>query len=527
MKLALSIGLALVLQLVLVVPAFAATCTVSGRIRVQSMDSYYCDRNFLADCAQWNEQDLDTTDKPLQHMLVSLHSNVAARTVLATTATDTTGFYSLTFTATACPANAILVEWMARVHEADHAAAVPRLRFAVALTSEPTVWSQETLVTLTANSGTKNITHNRSTTGAPDQFAQYTNVYYTVNSALTTMISWHADIDSYFQAPWVTSSGLQGPYFLVRYNPNVALAFSGAFNGTELLISGESYNRGSVARHELGHAVHAVIHGTFLPTPTSPKAFRRRGSCGSYEFGKTAPPGQLDGHGADSCEWASTATDEAIASFFGVRSITTSDGAFECNFADPLDPDFCSERVATFMAPDADRIIFGVNGIGDTFASTVFHCAQVRTMQGCQTCNTTTAGATTCTACMDINADGNCDGPAVWGFRNEVNIARYLWDLIDTHNEGTDNADTSVVGVLTALKAMSCNENVFGVDGTCNEPNRFSPSSCSPTSIWGTTNNGALGTATRDSYNTTDLNQLLNSGDSSETMLNCVAYALD
>ena len=74
---------------------------------------------------------------------------------------------------------------------------------------------------------------------------------------------------------------------------------------------------------------------------------------------------------------------------------------------------------------------------------------------------------------------------------------------------------------------MPCDENQFGKDGTCNEPNRSDPNNCSPASMVGTTNNGSLGTGTRDSYNVFDLNQLINAGDTSETMLNCVAYAID
>jgi hypothetical protein len=109
------------------------------------------------------------------------------------------------------------------------------------------------------------------------------------------------------------------------------------------------------------------------------------------------------------------------------------------------------------------------------------------------------------------------------GFRNEVNIARFFWDHIDSNNETNDNDNSDMSTVAANLELMACDAGIFGADGTCNEPNRLNSGSCPfDTLLPGTPMN-----ATRDSYNAWDVADALSGDQGTELLLNCLASASD
>lgn len=245
-------------------------------------------------------------------------------------------------------------------------------------------------------------------------------------------------------------------------------------------------------------------------------AWNYLGNCHSYMYGN------VDGHGpgGPTCEWGATATMEGIASFLGIRSAVideSNQGAWVCDTRDNANINVCSDLESTINSDD-DRI-GGSTGVGDKYVLSSTHCARVRSSGGCNMC---ISGS--CTACPDANSDGICDNYTSLGFRNEVNVVRYLWDLIDQNGEIGDDTNRSMTEMATGWANMACLPTVGGVDATCNEPHRAS-GSCNPVSVIGDV--PATGNGTRDSYNMRDLDFSFDLGSDGELALNCGSQALD
>jgi hypothetical protein len=104
-------------------------------------------------------------------------------------------------------------------------------------------------------------------------------------------------------------------------------------------------------------------------------------------------------------------------------------------------------------------------------------------------------------------------------------ITRFLWDMLDTSTDaGNDATDLNMPGFTTVMENMPCSGTDFGVNGSCNEFDRSTPSACSPATEGATS---PTGTGTRDSYNAWDLAAAIQGDQSSERTLNCVQGATD
>jgi hypothetical protein len=105
-------------------------------------------------------------------------------------------------------------------------------------------------------------------------------------------------------------------------------------------------------------------------------------------------------------------------------------------------------------------------------------------------------------------------------------VARFLWDLIDAHNEvGQDDTNESMSSLALIFQNRTCAASSgYGVDGTCNEPNRSSSSNCVPS-------NGDIPLSpafgNRDSYNAWDIGDSMPGNQTSERTINCVQGATD
>lgn len=134
---------------------------------------------------------------------------------------------------------------------------------------------------------------------------------------------------------------------------------------------------------------------------------------------------------------------------------------------------------------------------------------------------------------MRLNKQGgcNCTGPSnvcpaafrsTTGWRNDAQITRFLWDLIDSSTDGgQDNDDFGVTDIVALLEGMPCVGNHDGEDGSCEEP---VSSPCDPPNE-GPPPSGP--SPNRDSYNVYDLAEALPNSQENERVLNCVQGALD
>ena len=131
--------------------------------------------------------------------------------------------------------------------------------------------------------------------------------------------------------------------------------------------------------------------------------------------------------------------------------------------------------------------------------------------------------------CVDGNNDNKCDNFKDLGWRNEVQVGRYLWDVIDSANESSqDDTDMSMASFAGLFEAMSCLETQLGVEHTCNEANDDDPS-CDPV------DDSDLVAPydfepTRDSYNVGDIGWHVTQSEGSqatEKTINCVDDAFD
>ena len=273
-------------------------------------------------------------------------------------------------------------------------------------------------------------------------------------------------------------------------------------------------------RHELGHIVHGQIHHR-----------ERDATCGdsdNYRLPTTSYN--------RNCEYGSTATKEGIPNFIAVRSIVdNSNKAFYCKCLDPVEGsganlDLCSELAQQSTSdPDGDSLTDCVDdgiqrldisdyfaGVGDYWSVGPSTCVRLRADEACD-CN-----ASPC----------NTSDYQSMGWRNPIQIMRFLWDMVDTPTDGgLDDATYSIGTFVSSMESMPCAGSKGGVDGSCEEQAvpvfplcLFPPCTCNPASDGATTPSG---TGTRDSYNMYDIAEVLPNNENAERTLNCVQGAPD
>lgn len=513
--------------------ARAATCTVNGTVQINSWDSYYCDSSHLTFCAGWKEKDLDSATKTMKDMHIEVQEEPGGA-LLGEGWTNSSGYFSISFARSpSCSGLQFKVRYRFKmVNTADPEA--PRTgRFRIEKDTGAT-WSFLTYPANTfgtspcsSSTCTKNKTFQRTTSDI-DRSA---SIYYTAQSAISQIVPWSVNLNSRFSNISEVSDGTG----MLRYNfdnSNMNGSFFSAGSPGPWLVTldYEDYMKGMTVRHETGHAVHAAVHGR-----------KPNGMCYSDRLlDSTPPPGT---HRADSCEYGYAAMTEGIAEFFAVRSmvVTDTNQAFSCRCHDESTPnqDTCSETAPGALADD-DRILgctgfpdTGFKGLGDDFVTQRTQCVRVASLQnyGCHCddfgtppdgfCDTQPSFAQPCPdAFMPF---GVCDNHEALGWRNESNIARFFWDVLDPNNEANDNDTYSISSIVADLEAMACDASVFGDDDTCNEPNEATSADCTPaeTVIPFTLY------STRDAYNVWDVASVLTGDQSLERWNNCVDLASD
>jgi hypothetical protein len=513
--------------------ARAVNCIVQGTIRIESMDTYYCDPDVGADCSGWKEDDLDNRLNFAQRMRYS-HTLITDTNdaVLAQTYTNNVGFYSATISLPACTGLVRVHSFLVRVDPVNFPLA-GYFRISENSAQELTLGSYKEAA-LTGSTTTIDRRINASSDPTPVQRAA--TVYHTANSAIEVIRGWSTNLANRLWGTFaIDGSGMPR----ICYDDSPVCVSSGAVADAglwKIKLSYGSYSYGSIVRHEIGHLAHAALH-------------HRNGTSACYSTDMLLSPN----HPVLGCEYGMTAFNEAFADFVAVSSIVTTvdstngNGAFlcKCASADNSNQDRCSDTaVAATTTADPDRIVPATGcgegtfiGFGDAFATTN-HCARVRpgrTAYGCE--------------CLDSIApfDGKCDDyPTVpemcrntspvdlvcddWvdlGWRNTAQIGRFLWDELDANNESSwDDDDLSMGDIAAALEAMDC---TVGIDHSCNEPNT---SPCNPATAGPLVQPPTPNDATRDSRNVADIAWHLENPNGSgttilERVLNCVDEVVD
>jgi hypothetical protein len=228
------------------------------------------------------------------------------------------------------------------------------------------------------------------------------------------------------------------------------------------------------------------------------------------------------------------------------RSRRRTKNVWYCGSSSLTNQGLCSQLAASAATlTDADRRVFNIGnafvGVGDTYASSNNHCARVRPGSGSGSLTCTNLNP--CVPCPDATTegtpgsgpDGVCDDFRSWAARVESNIVRYLWDIVDTNNEGNEATDESIVTLLSSMESMLCDgsSNSFGADGDCNGPNREDPARCVPATLVQSQPAFATGNAVspmrrwRDAYNPLDFDEIGPSDQTGARAINCVNFATD
>lgn len=458
--------------------AQAASCTVSGYVRYEPADRYYCDTNSQV-CTGWLQVDLDryrTGDlgaKPQRYMRLSFWNGSGTR--LATTYTNASGYYSATVTVpgSSCAGASVQMQReYARAHESDIALGSPRFRFKLTLADKVTVRASALLVVpLTGSTTTYSVTQ-----AADDSLnGRLNSVYYIMDAAVAEASNWWSTLSTRLSAANATAAlsvVVDQTFTSTSYSET-----SDIEDGTIWLKYAE-FASGGQLRHEFGHRIHQLLHN---------KA--QTSECLTY----TGP------HGLDTCGYGFVSTTEGIASFFAARTITSADtNVWFCwkEWASPQDQ--CSFQTNA-LTGDTDG-----DGVQASNRYAIYGDVHVTSNAVCTVPNATScacggSGQPVCAAQSTRNS---------FGFRIETQVARFLWDIIDSNNEsGLDDTDMTAGTFVQALAGMSCSGSG---DGSCNEPN---VSSCTA--------------ASRDKYNAKDIDDLLPGDQSQEMALNCVAAAPD
>ncbi len=509
-----SLFVALVTLLVLCVAgsAQAVTCTLTGSVRIEPMDNYYCKTSILG-CAGWKEVNLDqklgSSAAPMSYMFLRVREG-STNVGFATTNASGDFTSTLTFASGSCSTHTVTIRYyFDRIHEADIALAAPRERFAITdIINEGTNNAQPGTTVRTHTSAPFTLTG--TTTVAPlmrfendnllnpSSSVRFANVYYTLNSAMTEVITWSKNLNTGFDEPSGTMP--------------MRLGYESTWGGTGgttagpwgFLVGYDAFAMGSVIRHEFGHLVHAQMHH-----------LQRSSMCETYNFNE--PPLPNPGNAARHCEYGSKAMSEGLTQFIGVRSIVDSTGdAFICTCFDPLNQDRCSE-LAFVPDSDGDKMMgcngsfdgVGWVGISDNFSNDNSDCIRLRKDNSC-------------------NCTGSPCEPTFWqqnGWRNSDQVARFLWDMIDAGSDGGQDDTSLTIQDLTAtIEGMPCSAGNIGVDGSCHEQARTNPANCNPAMDGATSPNG---TGTRDSFNVYDFAEMIVGDQAAERTLNCAQGALD
>jgi hypothetical protein len=281
---------ALVLGMASASAARADTCTLTGTFKYEPIDYYYCDTDFFQ-CGGWTQVDLDKkrvangSAAPLRFMKVSIWK-ADGTTLLATTHTDGSGRYTKSFNvAGACAGQQVKVRHeFTRVHENDVIAATPRYRFRM-VNAAAQNWrtSPITVPPLTGATTTFNSTRRApANPAAPSDVDRLYSTYFSMEAGITQMMPWSTNVNTHF---YFNSSSLALQLRLKIHSGNTSDSF---YQGGQITLAWNDYAAGFTIRHELGHAVHEVVHRL---------AQNGDGTCYSYTFG-----GGAEGiHNIDSC----------------------------------------------------------------------------------------------------------------------------------------------------------------------------------------------------------------------------------
>ena len=511
--------LALLLSLVAPRLHAAVSCTINGTVTLEPQDSFYCDTSILGSstCDNWKEVNLDTTTKPLQYMWITVVPPSGSQ---ASTRTDVNGNWSITVSINAAQCQGQQVDILykfARLWELNGGfvpvTGAPVFRFWLSDVAEgnPTdplddqpganIQTRIEQKTLGGPVTTISLSFLRTSTTFSARLA---NAYYTVNSMVKEVATWSENLDDRFLSANpndVPRIGLEdtwnqgGGQFYAPHN---------------VLISWNLYGAGGIIRHELGHVVHTFIHHE-----------DKNSNCG----GMLSRPSCTGLDGCDdprTCLYGSSATEEALATFFAVRSITTNQThVWACTCFDGAigggNWDVCSDHALATFDPDGESDwFFWCSSGGLTF----LHIGDFRSSSP--------------TSCVRLSKEGGCDctppmGSSVCpssyyssrGWRNYAQITRFLWDLIDSSTDGgQDNADFHMEDVVAAMEGMACIGNQGGVDGSCEEQWTTPCEPIAEGSVPGSS-------PSRDSYNIYDLSEALPGSQEAERVLNCVQGATD
>lgn len=447
MKPAISFAAALVLG-VLTMPSVshaAVNCTLNGNMTIEPQDRYYCDNNHQT-CSGWLQQDLDlktgASAPPLRFLRLTFWNSAGTR--LATTYTNASGAFSavVSLPGASCTGQNVRVQReFVRIHEADLLSANPRARFRIA---EHTAArnTQADYQTVPLTGATTNAGYRQRQSDTTSEGSHFANVFYTLDSAIQEISNWSTTLSTRLT---YSSAGAAQAYIVDSTYTEGSECWAGRGQDGRVYISYGSYAAGGEIRHELGHWVQAALHN-----------FQQYNECLNYRYdGDNANP---PSHGFSSCEYGYAAHKEAIATFIAVRSVTSNDtNAWFCQFGSGFNHDQCSLDVKNRAGdPNNDGInpetLWSI--IGDRYATTASRCAISDSF-----CKCGGAGEPVCTDQTFRNNNG---------FRNEVQPARLYWDALDTNNEGSDDVDLSMGGIISAFLAMPSGtaNNQFNEPGT-------------------------------------------------------------
>lgn len=528
----LTVGLMFVTAYLTSLPvARAVSCTVQGTIRIESMDTYYCDPDIAGiNCTGWKETDLDDKHEanapPMRYayILVTDTSN----NTLAQTYTNGSGFYSTpSFSLPACSGNIRLHAFLVRVDPANF----PLYGYFRISANSAQELTQGRYWTEALTGSTTTIDKTVQSGSNPTEFQRAATVYHTAESAISEIRTWSTNLANRFYGSFAID-GTGMPRICYDDSPDCLPAGGGLAQQANwrILLAYSAYNFGSITRHEIGHLVHFAVHNRNMTL-----------SCDSTGMLSSPPVPEVG------CEYGYNAVVEGLPSYFAVMSIVTSvtsntgNGAFLCKCAGATnsDQDRCSDAAAA-VGSDSDAITqcaggtdSSFQGYGDDFVTTG-RCARLRpgrTAYGCECLDGSDPG-TNCDdypavpeMCPDdLSPFNECDDYAALGWRNTIQVGRYLWDVMDTKNESSqDDVDLTREEIIAAFESMPC---TAGQEHSCNEPNT---SPCVPNPA------GAPlpppSDQTRDSYNVADIAWRLwtswGGNHDSEKALNCVDGADD
>lgn len=448
--------------------ALAVTCTLNGSLRYQPADNYYCDTNHFsaASCTGWREVNIDSGDQPMKYMLVEIRTTQNGAPA-AITHTNSSGTFSVAIpNLPSCSTSVWVAPKYRRIHESDLAVGSPRYRFRLTDINHSDLSSpMPAPLNGTPTSSWSNIMARAQN----DIHGRAHAVYYTMNSAVTEIVTWSTNLSTRLASSNIAS--VQKVMVDSSLLSESTTSASSAGDGT-IALNWDAYRRGGTIRHELGHWIHQLTHNRAMTA-----------SCYSDAYNN------VTNHDVHTCEYGYTATIEAMATFFAVRSITSADqNAWHCKSTSTTQ-DRCNNEIAD--TTDSDGVTLSWSVIGDRIANAVSKCV--------------TLDSASCGCGASCGTQAWKDGQ---GFRVETQIARFFWDMLDANNDsGLDDTNITMSTLVGVIQGMSC---TGAVDGSCNEAN-VNPCTAGK----------------RDAYNVYDYDQLIANNQSGERTLNCVTGAID